>query len=99
MRWNPFVNAILAAAYIWGIALLFQFIQSVAGNVPDSILNPIAALSLLVFSAALMGSLFFYHPVILLLENKKREAVLYFLKTIGIFGAISILVVAILAVL
>lgn len=97
MRWNPFLNAAIAAAYIWGIALLFQLVHSVAGNKPDTIVDPIAALSLLVFSVALMGFLFFYRPVILLLENKRREAVSYFLKTIITFAVIALLVVLILA--
>ena len=97
MRWNPFFNAGGAAVYIWGIGLLFQYISSVRGNTPDNFLDPIAALSLLVFSVAVMGFLFFYRPVVLLIDNKKEEAVLYFLKTLGIFGVITIFVIAMLS--
>ncbi|MCX6785044.1 MAG: hypothetical protein NTV81_03905 [Candidatus Komeilibacteria bacterium] len=99
MRWNPFINAdaAVAAVYIWGIALLFRFVRSIAGNTPDSIVDPIGALSLLVFSVALMGFLFFYRPVMLLVENKKAEAISYFLKTLGIFGAMALLAIMILS--
>lgn len=99
MRWNPFLNAIGAAAYIWGIALLFQYIEAVRGNTPDTFLDPIGALSLLVFSVACMGFLFFYQPVILLLENKKNEALSYFFKTLVTFGVITLLVIASLSLL
>jgi Na+-transporting methylmalonyl-CoA/oxaloacetate decarboxylase gamma subunit len=53
-----------------------------------------AFLSLLVFSVAVMGFLFFYRPAVLLIENKKKEAVDYFFKTLGAFGAITAIVVA-----
>jgi len=99
MRWNPFLNASIALIYILGIASLSRLVQSVASNKPDSILDPIAALSLLVFSVALMGFLFFYRPVLLLLENKKNEAIAYFFKTLGAFGALAILVLGLFAIL
>jgi hypothetical protein len=95
MRWNPFINATGAAAYIWGIGLLFQYISSTMHNTPDTIFDPIAALSLFVFSAAVMGFLFFYRPTVLLLEHKRAEAVSFFLKTLGTFGAITILLIVI----
>jgi hypothetical protein len=97
MRWNPFLNAIGAAAYVWGIGLLIHHIASLHHDTPDNLVGSIAALSLLVFSAAVMGFLFFYRPAILLLENKRGEAVSFFLETLGIFGAITLL--AILTVL
>ena len=92
MKWNPFLNALGAAAYIWGIALLFYFLETVRGDTPDSFIDPIGALSLLVFSVATMAFLFFYRPVVLLLDGKKEEAVSYFLKTLFSFGALTLLV-------
>jgi hypothetical protein len=92
MHLNPFANAIIAAAYIWGVVSLIQLI-SPGPDTPDTWLTPIMALSLLVFSVALMGFLFFYRPVVLLLENKKEEASSFFLKTLGTFGVITVVVI------
>lgn len=93
MRWNPFFNSIGAAAYVWGIGLLIRHIASLHHDTPDNLVGSVAAFSLLVFSAAVMGFLFFYRPVMLLLENKKDKAILFFLETLGIFGIMTLLVV------
>jgi hypothetical protein len=98
MKWNPFMNALAAAAYIGGVALCMQFIQSLRHDTPDTLLDGIGIMSLFVFSAAVMAFLFFYQPVLKLLENKKAEAVSYFLKTLGIFGVITIVVLTLVSV-
>ena len=93
MRWNPFINAFAAAAYIWGVGLLIRHISLLHHDTPDNLIGSIAFLSLLVFSASVMGFLFFYRPVMFLVENKKDEAISFFLKTLGTFGAITLLVI------
>jgi len=93
MKWNPFLNAVGAAAYIWGVGFLISYIGSLHRDTPDNLIGSIAALSLLVFSAAVMGFLFFYRPAVLLIENKKSEAVSFFLKTLGTFGVITLFVI------
>jgi hypothetical protein len=93
MRWNPYLNAITASAYIWGIGFLINYISSLHHDTPDKLTDPIAALSLLVFSVAVMGFLFFYRPAVLLIDNKRDEAVSFFLKTLGTFGVITLLVI------
>jgi hypothetical protein len=98
MQLNPFANAIIAASYIWGVTSFIQLI-SPPPNTPDTWLTPIMVLSLLVFSVALMGFLFFYRPVILLLENKKEAAVTHFLKTLGTFGVLTLVVVVLATLL
>lgn len=98
MRWNPYLNALCAAAYIWGVGFFFQWFSATQATIQDNIFDPILALSLLVFSVALMGFLFFYKPVTLLLDNKKEDAVAYFLKTLATFGAIALVVVLLLVV-
>ena len=92
MRWNPILNAVGAAAYISAIVLFMQFIQSVGHDKPDMPLDGVGMLSLLVFSAATMAFLFFYRPVVLLIENKQKEALSYFGKTLGAFGVITLCV-------
>jgi hypothetical protein len=99
MQWNPYLSALAAAAYIWGLGFIFQFLESTRGDIPDTTFAPILMLSLLVFSVALMGFLFFYRPVVLLLENKRNEAASYFLKTLATFGALTALSAALLGVL
>ncbi|MES2225256.1 MAG: hypothetical protein V4480_00415 [Patescibacteria group bacterium] len=44
-----------------------------------------------------MAFLFFYQPVLRLLEHKRAEAVSYFLKTLAIFGAMTIIVLALVS--
>jgi len=89
MKWNPVLSAGAAIAYIALIALFLNFIETYRHDTPDTILDGIGFLSLLVFSASVMAFLFFYRPIVLLIENKKAEALSYFLKTLGVFGAIT----------
>jgi hypothetical protein len=93
MRWNPYINGLGAAAYVWGIALLISHIASLHHDTPDNLLGSIAALSLVVFSAAMMAFLFFYRPILLLFEGKKEESFPFFLKTLLTFGAIGLLAI------
>ena len=93
MKWNPFVNGIGAAAYIGAVALLINHISNLHHDTPDTVVGSIAFLSLVTFSAAVMGFLFFYRPVMLLIENKKDEALFFFFKTLGAFGVIGLLAV------
>ena len=90
MKWNPFLNAIAAAAYIGLVALFMHFIESLRHDTPDTLIDSVGFISLFVCSAAVMAFLFFYQPVLRLVENRKAEAVSYFLKTLGIFGAITV---------
>ena len=93
MQWNPFLNAFGASAYVWGIGLLISHLSRLHHDTPDNLVGSVSALSLLVFSAAVMGFLFFYRPVAFLIENKAREAISFFLQTLAVFGAITFLVI------
>ncbi|HVV39030.1 MAG TPA: hypothetical protein VHD31_01765 [Candidatus Paceibacterota bacterium] len=102
MTTKPFYNAVLAAGYIVGLVyFVFTFIAQ--PNTPDSaepfLLVPIAMLSLLVLSAAVMGYLFMYEPLMLYVDNKKQEAVRFFLTTLGIFALITFVFLALLIAL
>jgi NADH:ubiquinone oxidoreductase subunit 6 (subunit J) len=97
MKWNPFINAAAASAYIGAVALFMQFIQSLRHDTPDTLLDGMGVISLFVFSAAVMAFLFFYEPARRLIENKKTEAVSYFLKTLGIFGVITVVVLTLVS--
>ena len=92
MKWNPFLNVGLAVAYIGAVSVFLRFIESIRHDTPDTWIDGVGFMSLFVFSAAVMAFLFFYQPVSLLVENKRAEAVSYFLKTIGLFGIATAIV-------
>lgn len=91
MSKNPFINAISALGYITIVAFTMHFVSN-SGQSPDkTILGPIAFLSLISLSASVMGYLFLYNPISLLIEGKKKEAVDLLLKTIGTFAVITVI--------
>jgi hypothetical protein len=98
MKWNPLLNAAAAAAYIGAVALFMHFIGSLRHDTPDTLLDGMGVMSLFVFSAAVMAFLFFYQPVIMLIENKRAAGIAYFLQTLGIFGAITIAVLTLVSI-
>lgn len=83
---KPFLHALTAALYIGGIVLAASTIGGALKAKPDTIIIPMTMLSLFVLSAAVMGFLFVYEPVRLLIENKKREALVFFGKTVVFFA-------------
>lgn len=98
MKWNPLLNALAASSYIGAVVFFLHFIESVRRDTPDTILDGLGVISLFVFSAAVMAFLFFYQPALRLIENKRSEAVSYFLRTLGIFGLITALVLALVSI-
>lgn len=83
---KPFLHALAAALYITCIVLVASTIGGALKAKPDTIIIPMTMLSLFVLSAAVMGFLFVYEPVRLLVENKKQEALIFFGKTVGFFA-------------
>ena len=97
MKWNPFVNAIGAAVYIWAVVFLMNHIAQLHQDTPDNVVGTATAFSLFVLSAAIMAFLFFYDPIVLLLENKRKEAVSFFFTTVLSFGVmVAILVLTLM---
>lgn len=86
MTKNPFYNALVALGYIVGIVLILFIGPRVLGGPEESILYPMAALSLLVLSVSVMAYLFFYQPIVMLLDGKREEALSFFLRTVGTFA-------------
>lgn len=87
---KPFLHALSAGAYIILIVNLINFFGR--KNVPeDTILAPIAMLSLLVLSVAFMAFVFLYEPVKLFGEGKKKEALDFFGKTLASFAGLVVL--------
>ena len=72
------------------------FVTQPLRNKPDTFFAPITALFVLTLSVAVMAFLFFYQPLLLLIDGKKKEAVGLFVKTVGIFAVITTIVLILL---
>lgn len=81
---RPFFYAFSAALYIAIIVLIGDKTSKLLPK--ETILIPMGMLSLFVLSAAIMGFLFLSEPIQLYLDQKKKEAMIFFLKTVGIFA-------------
>jgi len=88
---KPFLSALGASLYIVIIVGVINAVTSALHGGGESILIPMVMLSLFVLSAAVMGFLFLYEPLLLLTENKKSEALAFFAKTVGIFACFVVL--------
>ncbi len=91
---NPYLNALLAAAYIALVACVMYFGTSTMAGKEDTVLAPIAMLSLFVLSAAVMGFIFLFQPLQLLVKGDVASATTLFLKTLVTFAAITAVVFA-----
>lgn len=97
MKWSPIYNAAGAAAYITAVVTFMHFITELRHDTPDTLIDGMGFISLFVFSAATMAFLFFYRPVELLIAGKRIEATSYFMQTLGIFGIITVAVLALVS--
>lgn len=95
MTKNPYLNAGSALAYISLVALMMNYATKYASSRPDKLLDPIAFLSLFSLSAAVMAFLFFYQPVQLYFDGKKKQALDLFLKTLGSFAVITLILLVV----
>jgi hypothetical protein len=96
MSKNPLVNALSASAYIILVVSVMTFVTQPLRNKPDTFFAPIMVLFVLTLSVAVMAYLFFYQPLQLFIEGKKKEAVNLFVKTVEIFAAITAVVLILL---
>ena len=88
MTKNPFLNALAALLYISIVASMMFYAPKFEGRV-DSVVVPIAMLSLFTLSAAMMGYCFVLQPLRLYLDGEKKTAVTLFVRTLTIFGGIT----------
>src|SRR3989344_3403847 len=99
MSKNPIINAFSASTYIILVVTITTFISQTLKSKPDTIFAPITFLSLLTLSVAVMAYLFFYQPLQLFIEGKKKQAVNLFVQTVGIFAALTAVVLILLFLL
>ena len=95
MTKNPFINAFTATLYITAVASLMFYGMEHKTSV-NSVIVPIAIVSLFTLSAAVMGYLFLYQPLQLYLDGKKKYAINLFLQTVASFAGITALIFALL---
>lgn len=88
MTKNPFINAVTGTLYIMLVASL-MFFGTEHSRPGNSVIVPIAVLSLFSLSALLMGYFFLYQPIQLYLDGKKKEATKLFGHTILVFAVIT----------
>lgn len=89
MSKNPLVNALSASVYIILVVAVMTWVTQPLKNKPDTFFAPVTVLFVLTLSVAVMAYLFFYQPLQLFIEGKKKEAVDLFVKTVGIFAVFT----------
>ena len=101
MTRNPILNGLAAVAYIAGLMslifygpMLFSLLNFKLGQVPE-IFAGMTMVSIFVFSAAVMGYIFMYQPILLILAGEKKEGTKLFLQTTSAFAACAVLFIAI----
>lgn len=92
---NPFANALAATLYISAVASVMYYGSHYA-NQTNSIVAPIALMSLFTLSAAVMAYLFIYGPAQLYFAGKKKQGVDLFLKTVAVFAGVTALLLGLL---
>lgn len=97
MSKNPIINALAASIYIFLVVSIMTFVTEPLRDKPDTFFAPIAVLFVLTLSVAAMAYIFFYQPVMLFIEGKKKAAVNLFVKTLGVFAVFTFMVVILLS--
>lgn len=86
-------HALLVYVYIFCIAVFFNLgIEKMFKNVPE-IFGPIIMLPLFVLSAAIMAILVFGKPVLLYLDNQKKDALTMLFYTLGCLASIFVFII------
>lgn len=94
---NPYLNSVYAEIYIIIVVGVIRYISK--PNTADTFFNPIAALSLFVLSAAVMGYLFLGEPLQLYLNGEKRLSATFFIQTVASFAVITVIAFIIVSVI
>jgi len=89
---RAFLNAFGVTVYVVLFAWLVNNFNQWFGSKPDVWFSPVLLLLLFIVSACVTGSLVLLKPILLYLENQKKEAVYLFLCTIGFLVAMAIIV-------
>lgn len=88
-------NALGVLIYVSGVALVMFNMEHAFDNEP-SFLVPVVMLLLFVTSAAITGSLVLGKPVMLYLDNQKKEALIFLFSTLVWLVLFAVIILAIL---
>ncbi len=99
MTKNPFLNALAASAYIIAVTSFIHWLSQTMSGPDNEFLAPIAFLSLLTLSVAMMGYIFLFQPIQLYFSDKKKEGAKLFVQTIGAFAALTVIAMIVLITL
>lgn len=92
MSKNPVVNALVAFGYIVLVVLVMGWGSKMHQYADNTLMAPLIVISLFTLSAGVMGCVFCYQPIQLFFDGKKKLAIDLFLKTVIMFGGITVLV-------
>jgi hypothetical protein len=92
MTKNPLINALSAILYIVLVVFTINYGMTSLEGEPETLIIPIAMLSLFVFSAAMMGFIFLSKPLQLYLDGEKQKAIHLFVSTTTMFGVITAII-------
>ncbi len=88
------MHGIIAEAYIIAFVIFVDYFGK--PNTPDTPLDSIFAISLFVFSAAIMAYLFLGEPFMLFLSGEKKKAIKFFFDTVFSFAITAIIVLGLI---
>ncbi len=93
------VNALSTALYIVLISSFLFYVPRIFNfDKADTVFAPILMLSLLVFSASVVGSLIFARPILWCLDGQKKEAVRLLIYTLLTFFILTTIIFAIFSI-
>lgn len=93
---NALANSLWTSLYIILVATFLNNAQTIFGKEePHGALVPMAMLTLLVFSAAVCGSLVFGRPVLWYMDGKKKEALRLFIYTLAFLFVVLVILFAV----
>ncbi len=96
MSKNPIINALGASGYIVLVVSIINFITRTHSDKPDTAFAPVLFLSLLTLSVTMMAFIFFYQPLLLFIDGKKKAAVNLFIQTVAVFAGLTAVVLILL---
>ncbi len=92
------LNALGTACYVVLVALFLSHTSEIFSGVKEkTALIPAAMLMLLVSSASLTGALVLGRPILWYLDNKKKEAVVLLMTTVGFLFVLTLAAFLLLA--
>jgi hypothetical protein len=96
MTKKAFVNAIVAELYILLVVGVLNFGAKVQIGKDNTFLAPLAMISLFTLSTAVMAYVFASQPLQMFLEGKKKQGVTLFVKTVGIFAILTVVLLGLM---